>query len=77
MICAGSLAAKSSGIALGEPITSHPSVKGDLEKRESRFLPLDSHLSCLATASPLTLFCPVDYQYSEDRVVISNNLVTR
>ncbi|POY72589.1 hypothetical protein BMF94_4416 [Rhodotorula taiwanensis] len=31
-ICAGSLAAKSAGIGLGGPITSHPSVKGDLEK---------------------------------------------
>lgn len=32
MICAGSLAAKTSGIALGKPITSHPSVKAQLEK---------------------------------------------
>ncbi|GAA6063868.1 hypothetical protein JCM10212_003604 [Sporobolomyces blumeae] len=31
-ICAGSLAAKTAGIGLGLPITSHPSVKGDLEK---------------------------------------------
>ncbi|GAA5858460.1 hypothetical protein JCM8547_007316 [Rhodosporidiobolus lusitaniae] len=31
-ICAGSLAAKSAGIGLGGRITSHPSVKGDLEK---------------------------------------------
>ncbi|KAM0755266.1 DJ-1 [Meredithblackwellia eburnea MCA 4105] len=32
MICAGSLAAKSAGIAEGSRITSHPSVKGELEK---------------------------------------------
>ncbi|GAA6038952.1 hypothetical protein JCM8097_000591 [Rhodosporidiobolus ruineniae] len=31
-ICAGSLAAKAAGIGLGGRITSHPSVKGDLEK---------------------------------------------
>ncbi|GAA6009558.1 hypothetical protein JCM11491_003605 [Sporobolomyces phaffii] len=31
-ICAGSLAAKTAAIGLGLPITSHPSVKGDLEK---------------------------------------------
>ncbi|GAA6000394.1 hypothetical protein JCM10207_007994 [Rhodosporidiobolus poonsookiae] len=31
-ICAGSLAAKTAGIGLGGRITSHPSVKGDLEK---------------------------------------------
>ncbi|GAA5946807.1 hypothetical protein JCM3765_002023 [Sporobolomyces pararoseus] len=31
-ICAGSLAAKTAGIGLGLPITSHPSVKGELEK---------------------------------------------
>ncbi|GAA5919702.1 hypothetical protein JCM1841_000754 [Sporobolomyces salmonicolor] len=31
-ICAGSLAAKTAGIGLGLRITSHPSVKGDLEK---------------------------------------------
>ncbi|ORY82388.1 class I glutamine amidotransferase-like protein [Leucosporidium creatinivorum] len=49
MICAGSLAAKTSGIALGQRLTSHPSVKGDLEKH---------------------------YRYSEDRVVVSGNLVT-
>ena len=35
MICAGSLAAKTSGIALGKPITSHPSVKAELEKGTS------------------------------------------
>lgn len=35
MICAGTLAAKTSGIAFGQRLTSHPSVKGDLEKRES------------------------------------------
>lgn len=34
MICAGVLAAKTSGIALGQRLTSHPSVKGELEKRE-------------------------------------------
>ncbi|KAM0788057.1 hypothetical protein ACM66B_001229 [Microbotryomycetes sp. NB124-2] len=49
MICAGSLAAKTSGIAEGEKITSHPSVKGELEKH---------------------------YRYSEERVVVSRNLVT-
>ncbi|SCV74240.1 BQ2448_6672 [Microbotryum intermedium] len=49
MICAGSLAAKTSGIAGGQRITSHPSVKGDLEKH---------------------------YDYVEDRVVVSGNLVT-
>ncbi|KAK4047582.1 hypothetical protein OIO90_006123 [Microbotryomycetes sp. JL221] len=49
MICAGSLTAKTSGIAQGERITSHPSVKGDLEKH---------------------------YRYSEERVVVSRNLVT-
>jgi len=32
MICAGSLAAKTSGIAFGERITSHPSVKEELAK---------------------------------------------
>jgi len=32
MICAGTLAAKASGIALGEKITSHPSVKEELAK---------------------------------------------
>lgn len=37
MICAGTLAAKTSGIAFGQRLTSHPSVKGDLEKRESCF----------------------------------------
>ncbi|KAK4047530.1 hypothetical protein OIV83_005317 [Microbotryomycetes sp. JL201] len=49
MICAGSLAAKTSGIAEGEKITSHPSVKAELEKH---------------------------YRYSEERVVVSRNLVT-
>lgn len=32
VICAGSLAIKSADIAKGKRITSHPSVKGDLEK---------------------------------------------
>lgn len=31
MICAGSLAAKAAKIALGSPLTSHPSVKAELE----------------------------------------------
>lgn len=35
MICTGSLAAKTAGIAEGMPITSHPSVRGDLEKSPS------------------------------------------
>ncbi|PWN91960.1 DJ-1 [Acaromyces ingoldii] len=48
-ICAGSLAAKAAKIGKDGSITSHPSVKGELEQ---------------------------DYRYSEDRVVISNNLIT-
>lgn len=32
MICAGSLAAKTANIALGNRLTSHPSVKADLER---------------------------------------------
>ncbi|GAA5979515.1 hypothetical protein JCM11641_005419 [Rhodosporidiobolus odoratus] len=48
-ICAGSLAAKSARIGFGGAITSHPSVKSQLEK---------------------------DYQYSEERVCVSGNLVT-
>lgn len=49
MICAGSLTAKTAGIAKGEKLTSHPSVKAELEK---------------------------EYKYSEERVVVSQNLVT-
>ncbi|KAK4700772.1 hypothetical protein P7C70_g5472, partial [Phenoliferia sp. Uapishka_3] len=49
MICAGSLAARTAGIAEGMPITSHPSVRTELEKF---------------------------YDYSEERVVISDNLIT-
>ena len=48
-ICAGSLAIKSSGIAKGKAITSHPSVKGELTG---------------------------DYAYSEDKVVVTDNLVS-
>ena len=32
MICAGTLAAKAAKIALGNQLTSHPSVKADLEQ---------------------------------------------
>jgi protein DJ-1 len=32
MICAGSVAAKTAKIALGSALTSHPSVKADLEQ---------------------------------------------
>ncbi|TEB32714.1 DJ-1 [Coprinellus micaceus] len=48
MICAGILAALSSGLP-SQPLTSHPSVKEDLQ---------------------------VDFQYSEDPVVVSGHLVT-
>jgi protein DJ-1 len=48
-ICAGTLAAKAAGIGQDSAITSHPSVKAQLEK---------------------------DYNYKEDRVVISENLIT-
>ncbi|EPQ53659.1 DJ-1 protein [Gloeophyllum trabeum ATCC 11539] len=48
MICAGSLAAKTSNLP-EQPLTSHPSVKSELEK---------------------------DFDYSEDPVVLSKNLVT-
>ncbi|KZT41618.1 DJ-1 protein [Sistotremastrum suecicum HHB10207 ss-3] len=49
MICAGSLAAKTSGLAGKYDLTSHPSVKTDLEK---------------------------DFNYKEDSVVVSDNLIT-
>ncbi|KAF9484061.1 DJ-1 [Pholiota conissans] len=48
MICAGSLAAKSAKLAR-QPLTSHPSVKAELEQ---------------------------DFDYSEDAVVVSDNLIT-
>ncbi|KAJ1033825.1 hypothetical protein NDA16_000035 [Ustilago loliicola] len=48
-VCAGSLAVKAAGIGKDGGITSHPSVKAQLDK---------------------------DYNYKEDRVVISNNLIT-
>ncbi|TIB40291.1 hypothetical protein E3P86_00732 [Wallemia ichthyophaga] len=48
-ICAGSLIIKSADIAKGQPITSHPSVKDELD-----------HL----------------YAYSQDKVVVTENLVT-
>ena len=70
MICAGSLAAKTSGIALGERLTSHPSVKGELEKREC---------CCSSREQEKKLNRggrSTDYRYSEDRVVVSGNLVT-
>ncbi|KAF8589102.1 DJ-1 [Ramaria rubella] len=49
MICAGSLAAKMAKLALKSRLTSHPSVKADLE---------------------------LDYEYSENSVVHSENLIT-
>ncbi|KAN0136910.1 DJ-1 protein [Lactarius tabidus] len=48
MICAGSLAAKTSRLPF-QPLTSHPSIKGELDK---------------------------DFDYREDPVVISGNLIT-
>lgn len=48
MICAGSLAAKTSNLPR-QPLTSHPSVKAELEP---------------------------DFEYSEEPVVVSGNLVT-
>uniref|UniRef100_A0A8H8CHD5 D-lactate dehydratase n=1 Tax=Psilocybe cubensis TaxID=181762 RepID=A0A8H8CHD5_PSICU len=49
MICAGSLAAKTAGLAR-QPLTSHPSVKAQLDH---------------------------DFDYLEDPVVVSDNLITR
>jgi len=37
MICAGSLAAKKAGVGKGGKITSHPSVKAELQKGTSDF----------------------------------------
>lgn len=48
-ICAGSLAAKEAGVGKDAGITSHPSVKDQLDK---------------------------DYTYSDDRVVVADNLIT-
>ncbi|KDR77010.1 hypothetical protein GALMADRAFT_246196 [Galerina marginata CBS 339.88] len=48
MICAGSLAAKTAGLP-SQPLTSHPSVKAELEN---------------------------DFEYLEEPVVVSDNLVT-
>ncbi|EIM82142.1 DJ-1 [Stereum hirsutum FP-91666 SS1] len=48
MICAGSLAALSSELP-SQPLTSHPSVKSELDQK---------------------------FKYSEDSVVVSNNLIT-
>ncbi|CDS00729.1 uncharacterized protein SPSC_05036 [Sporisorium scitamineum] len=48
-ICAGSLAVKRAGVGRDARITSHPSVKGELDK---------------------------EYTYKEDRVVVSDNLIT-
>lgn len=36
-ICAGTLSALTSGVGNGGPITSHPSVKEDLEKGRSKY----------------------------------------
>ncbi|KAF5384072.1 hypothetical protein D9615_003423 [Tricholomella constricta] len=57
MICAGSLAALRSGLPR-QPLTSHPSVRKDLEKG----------MSCRRVSN--------DFDYSEEPVVVSGNLVT-
>lgn len=62
----GSLAALSSGLP-SQPLTSHPSVKEDLQSRESH---LRSTLSRQADLDG------VDFQYSEEPVVVSGHLVT-
>lgn len=36
-VCAGTLSALTSGVGTGGPITSHPSVKADLEKGKSKY----------------------------------------
>jgi protein DJ-1 len=66
---AGSLAAKTSGLQK-QKLTSHPSVKSELEKGES----LTQDRSILGhITDPIYL----DFEYSEDPVVVSGKLVTR
>ncbi|KAG2174295.1 hypothetical protein INT43_004318 [Umbelopsis isabellina] len=59
-ICAGTLVAKAANIPDGHKVTSHPSVKQELE--ESKYHEQNDIMD--------------SYRYSEDRVVVDQNIIT-
>ncbi|KAF7980307.1 hypothetical protein HWV62_39097 [Athelia sp. TMB] len=65
MICAGSLAALTAKLP-SQPLTSHPSVKEQLAKC--------AHMSSKPGEG---LTCGIDFEYSDESVVVSGKLVTR
>jgi hypothetical protein len=64
-----SLVAKSSQLPR-QPLTSHPSVREQLDKGSARIHFSDSQRLEVK-------FFPLDFDYREDSVVISGNLITR